>query len=429
MSLLQDVRAGKAEEIINSVVQDEPITRDALIDGLLTGRIVIPINKRRHFRPVAIGAGLKTKVNANIGTSKDKGETSFELNKLKAAVDAGADAVMDLSTGGNLRAIREEIINHSPIPLGTVPIYETAIKVVNQGKPMLEMTADEIFETIEKQAEQGVDFITVHCGVTMKIVEMLKRKKTRIIDVVSRGGSFLIEWIASNEQENPLYEQYDRLLDIARRYELTLSLGDGLRPGAIADATDRLQIMELITLGELVDRARDAGVQAIVEGPGHVPINEIPMNMKLEKTLCNGAPFYVLGPIPTDIAPGYDHITSAIGGAIAASNGADFLCYVTRAEHLALPTAADVREGVYATRIAAHVGDIAKGIGGAKERDDAMSEARNGLDWERMMDLALDRELAENIRNKSKPALENVCTMCGEFCALKKIGELRTVKK
>lgn len=425
MSLLEEVEKGNAEEIVDQVADKEPLSSEELRKKLLEGKVVIPLNDKRDFPPIGIGEGLTTKVNANLGTSKDKDSIDFELKKLRAALDAGTDTVMDLSTGGDLEKIRKKIIDNSPVPLGTVPIYETSVRVVSQDKPMIQMTPDEIFDTIEEQAKQGVDFITVHCGVTMKVVEMLYEKKTRLIDIVSRGGSFLVEWIHYNEKENPLYAQFDRLLDIAKKYELTLSLGDGLRPGAIDDATDRLQIMELTDLGTLVSKAREAGVQAIVEGPGHVPVDEIEMNIKLQKSLCDDAPFYVLGPIVTDIAPGYDHITAAIGGAMAASYGADFLCYVTRAEHLALPDIEAVKEGVYATRIAAHAGDIAKGIPGAKEWDNKISKARNDLDWEEMISLALNKNLAEDIRGKSSPEDEDVCSMCGEFCALKKIGELR----
>ncbi|MBN1756147.1 phosphomethylpyrimidine synthase ThiC [bacterium] len=424
MTLMADCKAGKIPEIVKLVAESEGVSPEFVRGQVASGRVVIPRNKNRSFDPIGIGQGLSTKVNANLGTSRDKADIEFELAKLKAALEAKTDAVMDLSTGGDLSAIRKVILDACPVPLGTVPIYETAIRMVENQLPMVNMNSESIFSTIEDQARMGVDFITVHCGVTRNLVRMLL-EGDRLMEVVSRGGSFLIEWVHYNQAENPLYEHYDRLLELAREYELTLSLGDGLRPGTIIDATDKPQIQELVTLGELVERARKADVQSMVEGPGHIPVNQIETNVRLEKSLCKDAPFYVLGPIVTDIAPGYDHITSAIGGALAGSFGADFLCYVTRAEHLCLPDRESVWEGVMAARIAAHAADLAKGFNKAWEWDRQMSKARKKLDWEKMLSLAIDPELARKTRATIPPEKEEVCTMCGEFCALKKIGEIK----
>ena len=387
--------------------------------GIEKGTTVICRNNRHtKIKPLAIGEGLRTKINANIGTSKDHSDLKLELNKLKIAEDAGADAVMDLSTGGDLAAIRKAIMKKARVAIGTVPIYQAACKALAQKKAIADMTADDMFAVIEENGADGVDFITVHCGVTRRSVAVVEQQG-RVLGIVSRGGSMTANWMACNNQENPLYEQYDRLLEIARRYDMVLSLGDGLRPGAIADATDQGQLQELIILGELAGRARAADVQVMIEGPGHVPIRDIEANIKLQKKICQGAPFYVLGPLPTDIAPGYDHITSAIGGAIAGAAGADFLCYVTPAEHLRLPTLEDVREGVIAARIAAHIADIAKGVNGAQERDYKMSQCRKNFDWQGQVDLSIDPVKAKALLEKSKSADEEGCTMCGEFCAIR----------
>jgi phosphomethylpyrimidine synthase len=345
-----------------------------------------------------------------------------EIEKLKTAVAAGADAVMDLSTGGPIVGIRKEILKQSTVSIGTVPIYQAAVETVEQGKPIVQMDPDLLFRVIEQQAEEGVDFVTVHCGVTMASLERLKRQG-RIMDVVSRGGAFHLEWIIYNETENPLFTQYDRLIEIAKQYDVTLSLGDGMRPGCLADATDRAQIEELITLGELKDIAHEAGVQVMIEGPGHVPINQVETNMKIQKELCKGAPFYVLGPLVTDVAPGYDHITSAIGGAIAGAAGADFLCYVTPSEHLRLPDLDDVREGVIASRIAAHAADIAKGVKGAMDWDKEMARRRKALDWKGQIELSVNPERARKLRESSMPKESDVCTMCGEFCSMKGMSQ------
>jgi len=402
---------------MEAVALKEGLDVEFIRQGILEGTIVIPANiKHKNLTPCGIGQGLKTKVNANIGTSSDFGDIDTELEKLRVAASSGADTVMDLSTGGDISAIRRGIIASSHLPIGTVPIYQAGIEAVERHSAIVKMTPDELFAVIEQHASDGVDFITVHCGVTRSAIARLK-EQGRVADVVSRGGAFLIGWILYNDEENPLYEQYDRLLEIARSFDITLSLGDGMRPGCLADATDRPQIEELLVAGELVERARKAGVQVMVEGPGHLPLNHIEANVKIEKTICKGAPFYVLGPLVIDTAAGYDHITGAIGGAIAAAAGADFLCYVTPAEHLSLPDPEDVRQGVIASRIAAHAADIAKGVKGAEDWDKRMSVARKKLDWEEQAKLSLNPELARRVHTKHTSA-GTACSMCGEFCAM-----------
>ena len=419
MTQLEKARKGLITKEMKIAARDEKVAPQYIRQGLVDGTIVICRNvNHTTIKPLAIGKGLRTKVNANIGTSKDHMDLNLELKKLKTAVEAGADAVMDLSTGGNLAAIRKKVMKESAVAIGTVPIYQVAVKMIKNGKAISEMTADDIFAVIEENGKDGVDFITVHCGVTRLSVAALKSQK-RILGIVSRGGSMTANWMDCNKKENPLYEEYGRLLEIAHRYDMVLSLGDGLRPGAIDDATDQAQLQELIILGALAARARTAGVQVMIEGPGHVPLTEIVTNIKLQKEICNNAPFYVLGPLPTDIAPGYDHITSAIGGAIAGAAGADFLCYVTPAEHLRLPTLNDVRDGVIAARIAAHIADIAKGVKGARERDRKMSQCRNNFDWQGQMDLSIDPQKTVSLLEKSKSAKDEGCTMCGELCAIK----------
>lgn len=419
MTQLEKARRGVITTEMEIAAAAENVGPEYIRQGVAAGTIVICRNiNHAGIRPLAIGSGLRTKVNANIGTSKDGNDLPAELEKLTLAINAGADAVMDLSTGGDLAQIRREVMKNSTVVVGTVPIYQTAVKMINADRAVSEMTADEMFEVIEENGRDGVDFITVHCGVTRRTVEIMEQQG-RVLGIVSRGGSMTAGWMRCNGKENPLYEQYDRLLEIARRYEMVLSLGDGLRPGAIADATDQAQIAELVVLGQLAQRARRAGVQVMIEGPGHVPIKDIEANIKLQKNICQGAPFYVLGPLPTDIAPGYDHITSAIGGAIAGAAGADFLCYVTPAEHLRLPTPADVRAGVIASRIAAHIADLAKGVKGAKERDLQMSQFRKTFDWQGQVDVSLDPEMTAALLEKSKSAAEEGCTMCGELCAIR----------
>jgi len=419
MTQLEHAKKGNITSEMKIVSQQEKVKEGDLIERIARGEVIIPKNLRRSdLSVVGIGKGLRTKINTNIGTSPDLADIKYEIEKLKIAEKVGTDTVMDLSTGGDLDKIRRTIIKETHLPLGTVPIYQAAVESIAEEGNITRMNPDKIFEVIERQAEDGVDFMTVHCGLTLSSLERLK-KEGRIDNIVSRGGAFLTTWMVFNERENPLYEQFDRLLELARKYDVTLSLGDGLRPGCIADSTDRAQIQELIILGELAQRALDAGVQVMIEGPGHIPFKEIEANILLEKKLCHNAPFYVLGPVVTDIAPGYDHITSAIGGSYAASVGADFLCYVTPGEHLRLPTIEDVREGVIAARIAAHVGDLSKNIKGAAEWDLKMAKSREKRNWKEQIDLSIDPEFARKMRDESKPKFKDVCTMCGEFCALK----------
>jgi len=419
MTQLEKARQGIISEEMKICAIEEGVEAEFIRQGMVDGNIVICRNvNHMAIKPLAIGKGLRTKVNANIGTSKDNNDLAIELEKLKVAADVGADAVMDLSTGGDLAQIRKAVMEKTTVAIGTVPIYQAAVKILNEKKAISEMSSEDIFSVIEENGRDGVDFITVHCGVNRESVAAVE-KQGRILGIVSRGGSMTANWMRCNQRENPLYEEYDRLLGIAHRYDMVLSLGDGLRPGAIDDATDQGQLQELIILGQLAARARAAGVQVMIEGPGHVPITEVEANIKLQKKICQGAPFYVLGPLPTDIAPGYDHITSAIGGAIAGAAGADFLCYVTPAEHLRLPTLVDVRDGVIAARIAAHIADIAKGVKGAKERDRKMSECRKNFDWQGQVDLSIDPERTVALLEKSKSAQDEGCTMCGEFCAIK----------
>ncbi|MDA8123323.1 MAG: phosphomethylpyrimidine synthase ThiC [Deltaproteobacteria bacterium] len=420
MTLLHRARQGEIPGAISRAAGEEGIQPDKLRDLVAAGRAVIPRNrKRREILPVAIGEGLRVKVNANVGSSRDRANVADEIEKTRVAVAAGADAVMDLSTGGPIDEIRRAILAECPVPVGTVPVYQAAADAASRGKSWVELAADDFFDGILKQAEDGVDFMTVHCGVTREALTRLVREGRRL-DIVSRGGSLLAEWMGHNGRENPFFEHYDRLLDICREYDITLSLGDGLRPGCLADATDRAQVHELLMLGELTDRAWKRDVQVMIEGPGHVPLHQIAANVQLQKRLCHGAPFYVLGPLVTDIAPGYDHITSAIGGAIAAWSGADFLCYVTPSEHLRLPTVDDVRTGVVASRIAAHAADIARGIPGAMERDNRMADARRNLDWKAQIELSLDPETARALRGGSLPTVdESACTMCADLCAIK----------
>ncbi|MCX8085042.1 MAG: phosphomethylpyrimidine synthase ThiC [Calditerrivibrio sp.] len=416
MTQLEAAKKGVLTAEMQKVLNDEQIDEITLITNVAEGKIVIPKNKNRSFPKVmGIGKGLRTKVNANIGTSGDCPTLEIEKEKLKVAIEAGADSVMDLSTGGDLERIREVILQESTVMVGAVPIYAVAARLAEKNIPTHKMDGEKLLRSIEEQCKQGVDYITVHCGVTKESVARMDRSN-RICGIVSRGGSILADWIRKNGKENPLFEFYDDLLDIAYKYDVTLSLGDGFRPGAIADATDRAQIDELIILGELAQRAWEKNVQAMIEGPGHVPLNQIQANMILQKRLCNDAPFYILGPLPTDIAPGYDHITSAIGGAIAGAAGADFLCYVTPAEHLSLPDTDDVREGVIASRIAAHIADIAKGYPGAIQKDIQMSKYRKELNWDGMFSLAIDPVRAKEKFKKNNDI--NSCTMCGKLCAV-----------
>jgi len=419
MTQLQIARKGEISDAVRAVAKAEGLCPETVRERLAAGRIAIPCNARRRSAALCgIGEGLRTKVNANIGTSHDYADLDVELAKLTAAVDAGADTVMDLSTGGDITAIRERILDESPISVGTVPIYQAAVRAACERGSLRAMTAADMIDSVRAHCEQGVDFITVHCGVTRSVVETLNTCR-RVCGVVSRGGAFLVDWITRNGRENPLYEHFDELLAVARELDVTLSLGDGMRPGAGADAFDRAQVHELNVLAELCRRAQEAGVQTIVEGPGHVPLNQVEAQVRLQKSLCAGAPFYVLGPLVTDVAPGYDHITSAIGGALAAAAGADFLCYVTPAEHLGLPDPSHVREGVIASRIAAHAADIAKGLPGAAEWDRRMSELRRACDWEGQIRCSIDPRRAAGLRETRRSSDAKACSMCGEYCVFR----------
>ncbi|SCM83155.1 Phosphomethylpyrimidine synthase [uncultured Sporomusa sp.] len=414
-------KKGIITEQMRIVAQEEQIDIQVLRQLVASGRVAIPANKHHtSLSPKGVGEKLRTKINVNLGVSKDCCDIELELEKVKKAIDLKAEAIMDLSCYGKTQEFRRKLIEMSPIMIGTVPMYD-AVGMLD--KDLKDITVDEFFSVVERHAEDGVDFMTIHCGMNRQTAERVKRNK-RLTNIVSRGGSLLFAWMELNNQENPFYEYYDRLLDICEKYDVTISLGDACRPGSINDATDAAQIEELITLGELTKRAWDRNVQIMIEGPGHMAINEIAANMQLEKRLCHGAPFYVLGPLVTDIAPGYDHITSAIGGAIAAANGADFLCYVTPAEHLRLPNLDDMKEGIIAARIAAHAADIAKGIPGARDWDNQMSAARAEVDFPRMIELSIDPEKARRYREESMPECEDTCTMCGKMCPMKNMKKV-----
>jgi len=420
MTRMELAKKGVITDEVKLVAAAEALHPDQLSEDIASGVSTIPISRNHKIMPIGIGRNMRTKINANIGTSKDMVSIEGEMKKLEVLVKYGADAVMDLSTGGPIRELRRKMLEKSPIAVGTVPIYEAVVKAAEQKGSIAKMTADDLFSVIEDHGASGVDFITVHAGLTMKAVERL-RKEGRILDIVSRGGSFLLEWMIYNGKDNPLYEQYDRLLDIARSYDMTLSLGDGMRPGCLADATDRTQIEELLTLGELRDKAVENNVQVIIEGPGHVPLNQIELNVKIEKEICKGAPFYVLGPLVTDIGMGYDHITAAIGGAVAGAAGADFLCYVTPSEHIRLPSIDDVKEGVIVSKLAAHAADIAKGIKGAMDEDIKMAKCRKALDWNGQIALSLNPDKVREWRAETPPTESDVCSMCGEFCAIRTV--------
>ncbi|GAB4488541.1 MAG: phosphomethylpyrimidine synthase ThiC [Thermodesulfovibrionales bacterium] len=420
MTRIETAKKGIITDEVAAVAASEGLAAEQLAADIAAGLSTIPVNRHRTITPLGIGRNMRTKINANIGTSKDRIAIADEMEKLAVLVKYGADAVMDLSTGGPIRELRRAMLGKSPIAVGTVPIYEAAVTAAEQKGSIAKMTADDFFRVIEDHARDGVDFVTVHSGLTRRAIERLT-SEGRILDVVSRGGSFLVEWMISNDKENPLLEQFDRLLDIAREHDMTLSLGDGMRPGCLADATDRTQIEELLTLGEQRDAALDKGVQVIIEGPGHVPLNQVELNIRLQKEICKGAPFYVLGPLVTDIGMGYDHVSAAIGGAIAAAAGADFLCYVTPAEHIRLPTIEDVKEGVIVAKLAAHAADIAKGVRGALDRDIAMARCRKALDWNGQIRLSLDPDKVRSWRAEVPPTETEVCSMCGEFCAIRTV--------
>ena len=422
MNLISDILNGKYEyyeEILKKIAEKEKVDISFLVEGIKKGEIIIPANiKRKKLLSVAIGKGLFTKINANVGTSKDKVDVEFEVEKAKISYKYGADAIMDLSTWGDLSSIRKRMMDEVPLPLGTVPVYELAYKKSVEGKKVEEAHPEEFLEVVKKQAEEGVDFMTIHAGVCREVMDVYY-KYPRKMGIVSRGGAMSAKWMEKNKRENPYYEFYDELLEIMSEYDVAISLGDGMRPGCLADATDRPQLKELEILGMLAERAFEKGVQVMIEGPGHIPLNQIEMNMKLQQVLCNNRPFYVLGPVVTDIAPGYDHITSAIGGAIAASSGADFLCYVTPAEHLRLPDIEDVREGVIASKIAAHAADIVKRGEAALERDYKISVYRRNRNWEKQFEYALDPEKAKKMHYEGISIDEDVCSMCSEFCPMK----------
>ena len=419
---IEVARRGIISDEVKQVAADEGFDPEQLSRDIAEGVTVISRNNNHDIKPLGIGRGLRTKVNANIGTSRDRISLDEEMEKLDVLIRYGADAVMDLSTGGPIGDIRRLLLRKSTISVGTVPIYEAVAKAAEARGSIAKMSVEDLFGTIAQQAEEGVDFVTVHCGLTRRTIETL-REEGRILDIVSRGGAFLVEWMIYNDRENPLYEHYDRLLELARHYDLTLSLGDGARPGCLSDATDRTQIEELLTLGELRDRAVNEGVQVIIEGPGHVPLNQVELNMKMQKEICKGAPFYILGPLVTDIAMGYDHIAAAIGGAVGGAAGADFLCYVTPSEHIRLPNIEDVKEGVIASKIAAHAADIAKGVRGALDRDNEMARRRKALDWNGQIALSLNPEKVKSWRAEVPPTESEVCSMCGEFCAIRTVEE------
>ena len=403
---------------MEDVSKNENIDVNKLVKLIADGKVVIPKNVNSDVKACGIGEGLTTKINANIGSSSKIDDLDLEINKAKLAVEYGADAIMDLSTGSDLKLFRKKIMESTDVIIGTVPIYEAGVVTLGKNKKIIDMDPDDIFKAIENQAREGVDFMTLHCGITKDLVSKLEKQK-RMMGIVSRGGTFMASWIKHNNLENPLYENYDYLLELSYEYDITLSLGDGLRPGCLADASDIPQIQELVNLGGLVKRAQDANVQVMVEGPGHMPLNQIKANMEIQKTICYGAPFYVLGPLVTDLAPGYDHITSAIGGAIAASSGANFLCYVTPAEHLSLPSLEDVKEGVIASKIAAEAADVARGLPQAWKKERAMAKARKEFDWDGQFDLAIDKSKPRQYRDKCELDDDEMCAMCGEYCAVK----------
>lgn len=422
-TLLNKLKAGKIPRIVKEAASQEAIDSEVMAQRILAGTVVVPSgNTGRSVRATGIGEGLRTKVNANIGASSELFSAHRELEKLAAAVAAGADTIMDLSSGGDVRYLRQLLISSCELPFGTVPIYEAASEARDRSGSVVSMTKDDLMAVVERHAAEGVDFMTIHAGLTRSALDHLEAEG-RLMDVVSRGGAFIVAWMLHHDRENPFYENYDLLLEIMARWDVTISLGDGLRPGCLADATDRAQVQELLTLGKLARQAREAGVQVIIEGPGHVPLQDIEANVRIAKKLTSGAPFYVLGPLVTDVAPGYDHITAAIGGAVAGAAGADYLCYVTAAEHLGLPDVEDVRQGVIASRIAAHAADIAKGVPGAMEWDIQMAKARKSLDWEKQIDLAIDSQVARSIYKERQSTSVDGCSMCGELCAMKIVSE------
>ena len=414
-------RKGIVTPQIKTVAEKEHMPVEKMMELVAEGKVAICANKHHTcLNPEGVGSMLRTKINVNLGVSRDCKDYDIEMQKVMKAVDLGAEAIMDLSSHGNTQPFRQKLTHECPAMIGTVPVYDS---VIHYQRDLSELTAHDFIDVIRLHAEDGVDFVTLHCGITRKTIEQIKKHK-RKMNIVSRGGSLVFAWMSMTGEENPFYEYFDEILDICEEHDVTISLGDACRPGCLADATDVCQIEELVRLGELTKRAWAHNVQVMVEGPGHVPLDQVAANMKVQQTICMGAPFYVLGPLVTDIAPGYDHITAAIGGAVAAMNGAAFLCYVTPAEHLRLPDLEDVKEGIIASRIAAHAADIAKGVPGADEWDYKMSLARKKLDWEAMFDVAIDPEKARRYRESAKPEKEDTCSMCGNFCAVKNMNRI-----
>lgn len=423
MTQLDSALKGMITPEMEQVAAREGVTPEFVRQGVAAGTIVIPRNiQRRNIVPAGIGTGLRTKVSASVGVYGNKGNIAGEVAKIKAAVDAGADAIMDLSVSGDIDAMRKESLAATPTPLGTLPLYQAVAEAAGKYGSSVKMDVEELFEVIERQAADGVDFLALHCGTTMDIVERAKQEG-RVDPLVSYGGSHLIGWMIHNRRENPLYEQYDRILEIARRYDVTVSIADGMRPGCLADSLDGAQVQELVIIGELVRRARAAGVQVMVKGPGHVPLNKLKATVILQKSLCQGAPYFVFGPVVTDIAAGYDHISAAIGGAISAWAGAEFICYVTAAEHIGLPDVDEVREGVVAARIAAHAADLAKGLPGAAEWDLELSKARKALDWPKQIALAINPQRALYFRKTRSDDSAKACAMCGKYCAMEVVSK------
>lgn len=415
-------RKGIVTPELKKVAEKEYMEESALMALVAQGKAVIPANKKHKcLNPEGVGSMLRTKINVNLGVSRDCTDYNVEMQKVMSAVNMGAEAIMDLSSHGNTQPFRLKLTSECPAMIGTVPVYDS---VIHYQRDLETLTARDFIDVVRLHAEDGVDFVTLHCGITKKTIEQIKQHK-RKMNIVSRGGSLVFAWMSMTGNENPFYEYYDEILDICEKYDVTISLGDACRPGCLADATDVCQIEELVRLGELTKRAWAHNVQVMVEGPGHVPLDQIAANMKVQQTICMGAPFYVLGPLVTDIAPGYDHITSAIGGAVAAMNGAAFLCYVTPAEHLALPNVEDVKQGIIASRIAAHAADIAKGIPHARDIDDRMADARRALDWEAQFACAIDPDTARSIRNSRKPEDDHsdTCSMCGKFCSVRSMNK------
>lgn len=417
---MEAARKGIITQEMKIVAEKESFASEEIRDLVAQGKVVICANKHhKTLNPEGVGSMLQTKINVNLGVSRDCKDYDVEMEKVLAAVEQGAHAIMDLSSHGDTRPFRRKLIAECPAMIGTVPIYDS---VIHYQRDLDTLTAKDFVDVIRLHAEDGVDFVTLHCGITRKTIDQIRKHK-RKMNIVSRGGSLIFAWMCMTGEENPFYEYYDEILEICREHDVTISLGDACRPGCLADASDVCQIEELVRLGELTKRAWEREVQVIVEGPGHVPMDQIAANMKIQQTICQGAPFYVLGPIVTDIAPGYDHITAAIGGAIAAANGAAFLCYVTPAEHLALPNLEDVKQGIIATKIAAHAADIAKGVKGARDIDDRMADARRELDWEGQWKCAMDPETARKVRQDRKPEHDDTCSMCGKFCAVRSMNK------